>query len=440
MRIRWRGLELPTRVLREEGASTSTYGRFIVEPFERGFGTTVGNSLRRILLSSLEGAAVTHVRIKGADHEFKTLTGVVEDVTELILNIKSLIVQSSSDEPKSMRVRTKGRKGETVEVRAAQIEADAAIDIINQDQLIATLTDDVEFDVEMTVGRGRGYAAAEDHKAVQGEQIIGLIPVDSVYSPVTRVRYRVVDTRVGQRTNYDRLIMEIWTNGTVAPEMALVEAAKILRKHLNPFVQYFELSSGQALEQKAEPQVVMVGDVEATTEDKLAMPVSTLDLSVRAGNCLATANIATIGDLLKWDEPGLLKLRSFGKTSLREVKRKLADMGLALRSEPEMAEGDGGVFPPGGFGGGFSTPSPFGPLPGSGADLGLRGTSPSPSGTPTGGFGRSSGSGTNMQVGVLPLPRLAPLQPTEDQKRNPPAVPPEETSTEQKETGQSPNQ
>jgi len=341
MRIQWRGLELPTRVVRDEETSTPTYGRFVVEPFERGFGTTVGNSLRRILLSSLEGAAVTHVEIKGVDHEFTSLPSVVEDVTEIILNIKSLIVRSTADEPKTMRLSARGKKDESVEVRAEKIEADPALEIVNLDQHLATLTDEVDFEIEMTVGRGRGYATVDDHKAEQlEEQISGVIPVDSVYSPVTRVRYRVEDTRVGQRTNYDRLVMEVWTNGTVTPDMALVEAAKILRKHLNAFIQFFEIGSGLALEGKElasdEPDI----EKDSSDEEKLSTPLSSLDLSVRAGNCLASAEIATVGDLIQYDESQLLKLRSFGRTSLREVKRKLADIGLSLRADPEGSSDD----------------------------------------------------------------------------------------------------
>ena len=328
MRIRWRGLELPTRVLRDDAASTPTYGRFIVEPFERGFGTTVGNSLRRILLSSLEGAAVTDVRIKGADHEFSTLPGVLEDVTVIILNIKSLIVKLDSETPKTMRVTVRGKSKTMTPVTAGDIDADPAIEIINKDQLLCTLTDDVEFDMEMTVGVGRSYVTAAEHRPEGEDQIIGVIPVDSVYSPVSRVRYRVEDTRVGQRTNYDRLVLEVWTNGTLTPEMAVVEAAKILRKHLNPFVQYFEMGSGLALEGSLEDAGV---GGRKPDEAKLAMPISDLDLSVRARNCLASANISTVGQLVEMDEGSLLKLRSFGKTSLREVKRKLAEHGLSLK-------------------------------------------------------------------------------------------------------------
>ncbi|MFH1418252.1 MAG: DNA-directed RNA polymerase subunit alpha [Planctomycetota bacterium] len=332
MRIRWRGLELPTRVVRDEDASRPTYGRFVVEPFERGFGTTIGNSLRRILLSSLEGAAVTHVKIKGVVHEFTTLPGVMEDVTVIILNVKSLIVQSASDTPKTMRVSVRGTAGETTEVRASQIEADPDIEIINQDQILATLTDDIEFDMEMTVVRGRSYATAEENKP-EGDQVFGLIPIDSMYSPVTRVRYRVEDTRVGQRTNYDRLLLEIWTNGTVTPEMALVEAAKILRKHLNSFVQLFEMGSGLAASAVDEESRGEAGQSGPTDAGVLSTPIASLDLSVRANNCLASAEIATVGELVEWDEPSLLKLRSFGKTSLREIKRKLADLGVSLKSD-----------------------------------------------------------------------------------------------------------
>ncbi len=343
MRIRWRGLELPSRVMRDDAASTATYGRFIVEPFERGFGTTVGNSLRRILLSSLQGAAVTHVRIKGADHEFMTLPGVYEDVAEIILNVKSLITKSTADESKSIRLAVKGKKGEMVRVTAADIVCDPHVEIVNTGQLLLTLTDEVEFEMDMTVGVGRGYVTADENKPQDQDQVIGVIPVDSVFSPITRVRYRVEDTRVGQRVNYDRLVMEIWTNGTVLPEMGLVEAAKILRKHLNPFVQYFEIGVGYAVEGigSAEPAAGSAGGETGGDPSIMAQPITSLDLSVRSSNCLASANITTVGQLLELDEAGLLKLRSFGRTSLREVKQKLADRGLSLKASPlgEQAEG-----------------------------------------------------------------------------------------------------
>ena len=327
MRIRWRGLELPSRVLRDETVSTDTYGKFTAEPFERGFGTTVGNSLRRILLSSLEGAAVTHIKLKGAEHEFSSLRGVMEDVTDIILNVKSLVVKLDADEPKTMRLTSK----KSGAITAGMIEADPAITIVNKDLVIATLTEDVAFDMTLTVDKGRGYVTASDNIDDQEEQEIGLIAVDSMYSPVTRVRYATEDARVGQKTDYDRLILEIWTNGTISPEMALVEASKILRKHLNPFVQYFELGQDTASDEAiAGLREASKATMDPDLQQKLDMSVQELDLSVRANNCLESAKIATVRELVKKTDADLLKVRSFGKTSLREVKRKLADLGLSL--------------------------------------------------------------------------------------------------------------
>ncbi len=323
MRIRWRGLELPSRVVRDESISTATYGRFIVEPFERGFGTTVGNSLRRILLSSLEGSAVTHARIGGADHEFCSLPGVLEDVTDIILNIKSIIVDLDGENPERIRLERRGRG----EVRAGDLECPPQVTVYNREQLIATLTDDVTFSLELTVARGRGYVPASEHTQEDAE--LGLIAVDALYSPVTRVRYRIEDTRVGQKTNYDRLILEIWTKGTVRPEDALVEAAKILRKHLNPFVQYYDMGHEMAVGgSHADPAGNPLLNEEL--RHKLEMPISQMNLSSRAGNCLEAAKIVSVGDLVRYDEASLLQLRSFGKTSLMEVKRRLSDMGLSL--------------------------------------------------------------------------------------------------------------
>ena len=334
MRMRWRGLELPSRVVRDEQVSTDTYGKFVAEPFERGFGTTVGNSLRRILLSSLEGAAVTHIRLKGAEHEFSSLPGVMEDVTDIILNVKSLIVKIDSDEDKEMKL-TVSKAGP---VTASMIEADPAITVVNKDHVIATLTEDVSFDMSLTVSKGRGYVTAAENIADVEEQEIGLIAVDSIYSPVTRVRYSTEDARVGQKTDYDRLILEIWTNGTITPEMALVEASKILRKHLNPFVQYFELGTETA----NDDAVTALRDatkamIDPDLQQKLSMTIQELDLSVRANNCLESAKIATVRDLVKKADADLLKVRSFGKTSLREVKRKLADLGLSLGMDLDVA-------------------------------------------------------------------------------------------------------
>jgi len=325
MRIRWRGLELPSRVVPDPQLNNETYGKFTIEPFERGFGTTVGNSLRRILLSSLEGAAITAVKIKGADHEFCSLEGVVEDATDIILNIKNVVVSLDTDDTKTMRLSAEGPG----EVTGDLIEADTSITIHNPQMVLCTLTKQVDMDMEFTVKKGRGYVpASEQYQNTEDEQEVGVIPVDAIFSPVVRVRYKVEDTRVGQKTNYDKLTLEIWTNGTISPEMALVEAAKILRKHLNPFVQYFELGSTTASE-----AATAAARVDEELIRKLQMPIGELDLSVRASNCLESAKMGTVADLVQYGESDLLKVRSFGKTSLREVKRKLAELDLHLGME-----------------------------------------------------------------------------------------------------------
>ena len=327
MRVTWRGLELPTRVERDTMVSSDKYGRFFIEPFERGFGTTIGNSLRRVLLSSLEGSAVSSIKIAGVNHEFNSINGVMEDVTDIVLNVKNLVVRLHSEEPKIMRVSA----NKACAISAADIVADPAIEIINQDMVLATLTEKVKFEMEMTVENGRGYVPAAERiaDADRFDQEIGRILLDTVYSPVTRVRYTTEDTRVGQRTNYDKLVLEVWTNGTITPEMALVEAGKILRKHVNPFVQYFEIGeetvAGQIVEQVQEEEAM-----DEELAKKLSMPMQELELSVRANNCLESAKIATVGELVNMTEAELLKIRSFGKTSLREIRRKLADIGLSL--------------------------------------------------------------------------------------------------------------
>lgn len=322
MRIRWRGLELPSRVVSDHETLTDTYGKFSAEPFERGFGVTVGNSLRRILLSSLEGSAVTRVKIQGVQHEISTIPGVVEDVTDIILNIKSLVVKNSSEQPRTIRI-DRHEKGV---VTAANIITDEAVQIINPEHIIATMTDDVPFVVEMTVENGRGYRTADENAGKERE--IGVIPVDSSFSPVVRVKYEIEETRVGQRTNYDKLVMEIWTNGTVTPQMAVVEGAKILRKHLNPFVQYAEPGPQMPMEERAE--VAAGGSVDQELERKLNMSLAELELSVRATNCLESEGITTVRDLVIRTDEELLEVRNFGETTLKEVKSKLAERGLHL--------------------------------------------------------------------------------------------------------------
>ena len=327
MRVTWRGLELPTRVERDTTVSSDKYSRFFIEPFERGFGTTIGNSLRRVLLSSLEGSAVTSIKIANVDHEFTSISGVMEDATDIVLNVKSLVVRLHSDGPKIMTVSAK----KAGVITAADIVADPAIEVVNKDLVIATLTENVKFEMEMVVENGRGYMPASERIAATDrfDQEVGRILLDAVYSPVTRVRYVTEDTRVGQRTNYDKLILEVWTNGTTTPEMALVEAAKILRKHINPFVQYFEVGEETVVAEISE-EVLEEETIDEELIEKLKIPIQEMELSVRAGNCLESAKVDTVGQLVKLTDADLLKIRSFGKTSLREIKRKLADIGLSL--------------------------------------------------------------------------------------------------------------
>ena len=321
MRIRWRNFDLPSRVVLDKDTATGSYGRFVVEPFERGFGTTIGNGLRRVLLSSIEGTAVTSVKIDGVLHEFSTIDGVYEDVTHIVLNIKKLRVKLLSDGPVTLNIDVK-RKGE---VTAADIQGDNNVEIVTKDLHICRLTDNVRFACQLRVEKGRGYRVAEEN--IREDQELGTIPVDSVFSPIYRVKYSIEATRVGKFTNYDRLVLEIWTDGTVDPEMALVEASKIYRKHLNPFVQYFEMQEDVAVQEEAQ----QIGTPGTTDLDSaLDKSIEELELSVRAKNCLDSENITTIRQLVALSEPELLKVRNFGKTSLKEVKSKLANLGMSL--------------------------------------------------------------------------------------------------------------
>ena len=320
MRIRWRGLELPSLITSEHSTLSPTYGKFTAEPFERGFGTTIGNSLRRILLSSLEGSAVTQIKLQGAQHEFSSMPGVFEDVTDIVLNVKSLVVKNYSEQTRVMRIE-KDQKGP---VTGADVITDEQVEVINKDHVITTLTEDVPFLLEMVVENGRGYVPAAEHTPQAQE--IGIIPVDAAFSPVVRVRYEVEETRVGQKTNFDKLTLEIWTNGSIAPEMALVESAKILRKHLNPFVQYDELGPMVHSETRAIGSIA----IDQATEAKLAMSLAELELSVRATNCLESENITTVRDLVAHSEEQMFEVRNFGETTMAEVREKLSDIGLRL--------------------------------------------------------------------------------------------------------------
>jgi DNA-directed RNA polymerase subunit alpha len=318
MGIKWRDFQLPKRLECDEATYTNFYGSFSAAPFERGYGVTLGNSLRRVLLSSIEGSAVTSIKIIGAQHEFSTLPGVLEDVTEIILNIKSLIINSHSKIPKTIYIKAH-EKGE---IKAKDIEVDETIEIINPDLHIATLTKDTKLNIELEVSRGRGYVPAELNK--KEEKAIGVIPIDAVFTPIKKVNYFVENTRVGQRTDYDKLILEIFTNGAITPKDALLYASNILQRHLDIFVNF-----GQLPEDIAEEEPEMTKE-DVVLYEKLRLPISELELSVRSSNCLREAGIKIIADLVKKSEDEMLGFKNFGKKSLTEIKELLMSMGLTL--------------------------------------------------------------------------------------------------------------
>ena len=331
MRIRWKSFELPTRVVMDQESATDTYGKFTIEPFERGFGVTIGNSIRRVLLSSLEGVAPVSLKLDGALHEFAAMPGIVEDVIDIALNVKEMLVAYEGDQPEVLKIEKTGPGP----VTAGDFTAPFGVEIINKNLRIATVEGaNTTFKAEVEFRKGRGYVRADDF-TWKTQDTIGVIPLDASFSPVRRSRWRVVETRVSKVTDYDRLIMEIWTDGTIRPEQALIEAATILRKHLNPFVKYYELGS--------EATSVAGGDADAKTEgdekggtdrsgfsEKLNQPVSVLEPSVRAANCLAAEGIKTIRDLVSRQEADMLQVRNFGKTSLKEIKQKLIEQGLSF--------------------------------------------------------------------------------------------------------------
>lgn len=318
MGIKWRDFQLPKRLECDESTYTQTYGKFTAAPFERGYAVTLGNSLRRVLLSSIEGSAVTSVKFQNVQHEFSTIPGILEDVPEIILNIKSLVLNSHSKIPKTIYVK-RDSKGE---VKAKDIETDETIEIINTDLHIATLTKDAKLNIEMEVARGRGYVPAELNK--REDKAIGVIPIDSVFSPVTKVNFTVENTRVGQRTDYDKLILEIWTNASMSPKDALLYASNILQRHLDIFVNF-----GQLPEDIAEEEPELTKE-ESALYEKLRLPISELELSVRSSNCLREAGIKVIADLVKKGEDEMLAFKNFGKKSLSEIKELLAGLGLTL--------------------------------------------------------------------------------------------------------------
>ncbi|MDA3875140.1 MAG: DNA-directed RNA polymerase subunit alpha [Kiritimatiellae bacterium] len=318
MAIRLGRFEMPKRVVKDESKSTENFGRYYAEPFEAGYGRTIGNSLRRVLLSSLEGCAISAMKLEGAPHEFCTTEGMVEDVTDVILNLKKVILKSYTRDVRMVQIKVEGPG----EVTAGDIITDGSIEILNPDHHIATLDEGGKFHAHLEVKVGRGYCPADLNK--KDNQPIGIIPIDSLFSPVTRVNYWVDNTRVGRRTDYDKLGLDIWTDGRTTPDEALTIAAAILRHHLDVFVNYdkdlveFEQSEKQIDQEREE------------LRKKLGVSVNEIELSVRAANCLNNANITTVGELCMKTEAEMLKYRNFGKKSLNEIKAKLVEYGLSL--------------------------------------------------------------------------------------------------------------
>jgi len=321
MAVKLGRFEMPDRLIKDEKTATENYAKFIAEPFEAGYAHTLGNALRRVLLSSLEGAAITAVKIDGVPHEFTTMDNVLEDVAEIILNLKGVLLTSHKRETRTLELSAK-KKGP---VTAAAIKSDGVVDILNPEHHLFTITKDRAVHMEITVDIGRGYSPAEENK--KGEQPIGVIAMDAVFNPVRNVKYYVESTRVGQQLNYDRLVLEIKTDGRLVPDEALKQASAVLREHLNIFVDYDE--NYVEFEQKKEKKA----DEQQDLAKLLNMSINEIELSVRAANCIASANIKTIGDLVSKTEAEMLKYRNFGKKSLNEIKTIIENMGLSLGME-----------------------------------------------------------------------------------------------------------
>src|SRR4030095_5459781 len=328
MSVRYGRFEMPKTLIKDESSATETYAKFVAEPFEAGYGHTVGNSLRRVLLSSLEGAAITAVKITGAQHEFGTLPAVVEDVTDIVLNLKRVKFKASDHEARklSLNVNKEGT------VTAGDIQLVQGYEVLNPKQVICTLDKKHKFEAELDVRVGRGFATGDENK--RADQPIGLIPIDSIFSPVTRVKYAVENTRVGQRTDYDKLILEIWTDGRLTPEDALLQASAILRHHLDVFVNFKE----DVIEFDERPAGVSEENIKL--KKLLNMSVNEIELSIRAANCLNNANITTVGQLAQKTEAEMLKYRNFGKKSLNEIKDKLQhlQLGLGMKFDPGLVD------------------------------------------------------------------------------------------------------
>lgn len=310
--------ELPSKLTKVEEGATNTYAKFIAEPFEAGYGHTVGNSLRRVLLSSIEGSAISSIKIDGVNHEFQSIDGVVEDVTDIVLNLKKILIVSEKREPMKLLLKV-NKEGP---VTAADIQLDAGVKLINPDQVICTLDTKRAFEAELEIKTGRGYCPGEENK--KEDQAIGVIPIDSLFSPVRLVRYAVENTRVGQITDYDKLVLEVWTDGRITPDDALKQSASILKHHLD----VFDRVSQESYE--FESQAAEVSEEQNKLRKLLNMSVNEIELSVRAANCLNNANITTVGELAMKTEQEMLKYRNFGKKSLNEIKEKLEALGLSL--------------------------------------------------------------------------------------------------------------
>ena len=310
------------RIETEELTEDGKHGRFVLEPLERGFGNTLGNSLRRVLLSSLEGCAVTSIKIDGVLHEFSTIPGVKEDVTEIVLNMKSVVAKLYETSPKVVEISAQG----PCVVTAGDIKCDSEVEILNPEQHIATLGEDAKLNMEITIDKGRGYIPAERNKLISGNNVIGVLPIDSIYTPVLKVNYTVDNTRVGQITDYDKLTLDVWTNGVINAQEAVSLAAKVLTEHLNLFVN---------LSDKASSAEVMVEKDDKGKEKILEMTIEDLDLSVRSFNCLKRAGINTVEDLINKSEEDMMKVRNLGRKSLEEVIQKLNSLGFSLQKEDE---------------------------------------------------------------------------------------------------------
>jgi DNA-directed RNA polymerase subunit alpha len=318
MPVRLGRFELPKRLAKDESSASPTYAKFVAEPFETGYGHTIGNALRRVLLSSLEGAAITSVKIDGAMHEFAAIEGVVEDVTEIVLNLKKIRFKMHSRDTQTLLLSVNKEGG----VVASNLQLNQSVELVNPEQHICTLDKKRKFEMELEVKVGRGFCPGDENK--RPDQAIGVIAIDSLFSPVSRVRYSIEAARVGQRTDYDKLILEVWTDGRLTPDDALLQASAILQHHLDVFVGYDK--NAVEFEEEQKP----IDDEKAKLRKLLNMSVNEIELSVRAANCLNNANITTVGQLAMKSEQEMLKYRNFGKKSLNEIKEKLSSLGLSL--------------------------------------------------------------------------------------------------------------